>query len=142
MEEFKGDKRSKAYKAWKKNQEKAKENLKLGDKVAKFTETTGIKKVVKFVFGEDCGCEERQEKLNLAILNTFGKKHSRNLTEEEYNYVKDLIASPVITHEQRVRGKEIYENVFNTRLNSSCLKCSFTSRILKPLKKLVNLYDN
>jgi len=35
----------------------------LGDKIEKLTEKTGIKKVVKMIFGEDCGCEERKKKL-------------------------------------------------------------------------------
>ena len=35
-----------------------------GDTFAKFTKATGIKKIVKKVVGEDCGCSERQDKLN------------------------------------------------------------------------------
>ena len=36
----------------------------LGDTIAKVTKVTGIEKVVKFIAGEDCGCEERRIKLN------------------------------------------------------------------------------
>lgn len=36
----------------------------LGDIVALVTKYTGIKWVVKKIWGEDCGCNERQEKLN------------------------------------------------------------------------------
>lgn len=36
----------------------------LGDLVAKVTEVTGIKAVVEAVAGEDCGCAQRQQKLN------------------------------------------------------------------------------
>ena len=36
----------------------------LGDIVALVTKYTGIKWVVKKIWGEDCGCDERQEKLN------------------------------------------------------------------------------
>jgi hypothetical protein len=39
----------------------------LGDTIAKFTAATGIKKVVDTIAeatGTDCGCGERQEKLN------------------------------------------------------------------------------
>ena len=39
----------------------------LGDTVAKLTKVTGIKKIVKGAFGamdKDCGCSERQSKLN------------------------------------------------------------------------------
>ena len=43
MTEFKGDKRSKAYKEWKKNHSEASKGL--GDSVEKFTEATGNKEV-------------------------------------------------------------------------------------------------
>lgn len=36
----------------------------LGDAIDKVTTATGIKKVVKAVVGEDCGCEERRDRLN------------------------------------------------------------------------------
>lgn len=35
-----------------------------GDTLARIFTRTGIKKVVEAVAGENCGCEERQEKLN------------------------------------------------------------------------------
>ena len=60
------DKRTKAYKEWKKNFDAKNQNKSkgLGDDIEKITEATGIKKVVKWAFGEDCGCDERQEILN------------------------------------------------------------------------------
>ena len=36
----------------------------LGDQIERFTEATGIKKLVKWAFGDDCGCDERKEYLN------------------------------------------------------------------------------
>ena len=36
----------------------------LGDTIAKITKATGIKAVVKFIAGDDGGCDERQEYLN------------------------------------------------------------------------------
>ena len=43
----------------------------LGDTIEKITTTTGVKSLVDFIFKknttnneEDCGCEERKEKLN------------------------------------------------------------------------------
>lgn len=44
----------------------------LGDTVAAITGATGIKAVVKALFGPDCGCSERQEKLNEWV--PYGKK--------------------------------------------------------------------
>ena len=37
----------------------------LGDTIAKVTKATGIEAVVKKVAGEDCGCKQRQERLNI-----------------------------------------------------------------------------
>jgi hypothetical protein len=51
----------------------------LGDDIAFITEKTGIKKVVKAVTEavgiDDCGCDSRQEKLNVlpSILNGIRK---------------------------------------------------------------------
>ena len=36
----------------------------LGDTVAAITKATGIELLVKSLFGENCGCDARQEKLN------------------------------------------------------------------------------
>ena len=36
----------------------------LGDTIENVLQATGIDKVAKFILGEDCGCDERQEKLN------------------------------------------------------------------------------
>ena len=47
------DKRTKAYKEWKKNFDAKNQNKSkgLGDDIEKITEATGIKKVVKWAFG-------------------------------------------------------------------------------------------
>lgn len=39
----------------------------LGDTIEKVTTATGIKKVVKAVAGEDCGCTKRRDALNRAF---------------------------------------------------------------------------
>ena len=38
--------------------------MRLGDLIELITTYTGIKWIVKKIFGEDCGCDQRQEKLN------------------------------------------------------------------------------
>lgn len=38
--------------------------MKLGDLIEKFTTYTGIRWLVKLIFGSDCGCDKRKEKLN------------------------------------------------------------------------------
>jgi hypothetical protein len=66
------DKRTKAYKQWKAKYDKSSKGL--GDTVEKITTATGIKKAVKFLAGEDCGCDERKELLNKK-LNVSQKKN-------------------------------------------------------------------
>ena len=44
----------------------------LGDTIEMITETTGIKKIVTKVVGNDCGCKDRKEKLNK--LFPYGRK--------------------------------------------------------------------
>ena len=56
----------------------------LGDLIEKATEVTGIKKVVKAVFGDDCGCDERKEKLN----KMFSFITSECLVKSEYIVLK------------------------------------------------------
>jgi hypothetical protein len=55
----------------------------LGDTIEKVLKATGVDKVAKFLLGEDCGCEERKQKLNLL----FPYRKPLCLTEDEYNYL-------------------------------------------------------
>ncbi len=134
------DKRTKAYKKWKAKQDKAQAKFKVGDAIAKVTEATGIKKAVKYVFGEDCGCEERQQKINSAILRTFGRKHLATFTEDEYNYLIGQENQKRTSPTDQKRMREIFERVFKIKIVSSCSSCSFNSQVYKPLIKLLNLY--
>ncbi len=139
MKEFKGDKRTKAYKEWKakfelENNSKSKG---LGDTVEKITKATGIKKVVKAVFGEDCGCNERKDRLN----SIMSYKVVNCLEEKEYNYIKDFIdlkRGSVTMAEQRGL-LTIYNRVFNQRTQmSNCPSC--VRSIVSELKKLIVNY--
>ena len=56
--------------------------------VEMITEATGIKKVVKWLYGEDCGCDERKEKLNK--LFPFKSIKPLCMTEDEYNYFTEF----------------------------------------------------
>lgn len=133
------DKRTKAYKKWKANEEKSKLNL--GDKIAAVTEATGIKAAVKFVFGEDCGCSERQETLNKEVNKLFGSKHVEPLTEEEYIYILEVMDKRGVSHNDQIAMIRIYERVFQKKFTTSCTSCSFMANIYKPLEKLINAYD-
>lgn len=56
----------------------------LGDVVENITEATGIKKVVKAVAGDDCGCKERKIKLNemFPLLSNLGMSDEQKVVWE------------------------------------------------------------
>ena len=94
----------------------------LGDTIAKITEATGVDKLVKFIAGEDCGCEERKEKLN----KLFPYAKPLCLTETEFNYLDSYfkINSNQLTSEQQHELIKINNRVLNQRLTfSSCSSC-------------------
>ena len=142
MEEFKGDKRTKAYKKWKAKRDAELKKLNVGDKIADITKATGIDKVVKWVFGEDCGCEERQQKVNLAVRGMFGRRDVNELTEQEYKYIVSTIDSPKITPEQQRKLRAIHERIFMVTHKSTCDSCSFVPTIYRPLINLIKAYDS
>jgi hypothetical protein len=106
----------------------------LGDAIEAFTTATGIKKAVKWIFGEDCGCEERKEKLNK--LFPFAK----SLTEEEFDYLTVFFEkkTSVISSQEQRELLSIFNRVFNARVKAtSCSKC-FLNNVYK---KLLSLHD-
>ena len=134
MTEFKGDKRTKEYKEWKKKHAQASEGL--GDTVEKITKATGIKKAVKWLAGEDCGCDERQEKLN----KMFRYKKPECLTEDEFNLISTAVKNKQIkfTPQEQETYKNIYERVFKAKVE--CTPCSFAKVVWKDLVAIYNYY--
>jgi hypothetical protein len=136
MSEFKGDKRTKEYKEWKKKHDAASGGL--GDTVEKITTATGVKKAVKFIAGEDCGCDERKTLLN--ELYSYHKPEC--LTEEEYEYLAPRIGrlNNIQPQEQYVLLK-IYNRVFNDNVEpTNCGKC-FKNEVWSKLEKLFKTYS-
>ena len=134
MEKFKGDKRRKAYKQWKANHEAASQGL--GDTVEKITTATGIKKAVKFIAGEDCGCDERKVKLN----QMFRYKKPECLSETEFQLIKAAVDSKKnkFTPTEQEMYKDIYERIFKTKVD--CTPCSFAKVVWKDLTAVYNEY--
>lgn len=111
----------------------------LGDTVAKFTEATGIDKVVHFIAGEDCGCDKRKEKLN----KLFPYKTPECLKEKEYNTLKSLLPNMAV----RVRPSDqleflkVYNRVFKTNEQpTSCASC--LNDMLRKIKMVYNEYPS
>lgn len=145
------DKRSKdyrEYKEWKASKisedyNKLKQNVEtqskgVGDTVAKITKATGVDKLVKFIAGEDCGCDDRQVQLN----KLFTYKKINCISEDDYTYLSDFIDGNTnkINNQQKVRLITIHNKLFNTnqKTNTSCSPC--ISGVVNKLKKYLQVY--
>jgi len=96
-----------------------------------------LKKLVKFIAGEDCGCDERKNKLN----KIFRHNKLECLTEDEYNYLTAFFAKNknILNNEDIKRLYEISNRIFNKNNKpSSCSSCVRTT-VLR-LKKIVDAY--
>lgn len=94
----------------------------LGDTIEKITEATGIKKLVHWIAGDDCGCEERKEALN----KLFPYKKPNCMTEEEYNYFTSFLAlnSPVVKPTQQMVLLKMYNRIFGLQQEpTTCRDC-------------------
>jgi|TARA_R110000803_G_scaffold42141_1_gene90488 hypothetical protein len=139
MEEFKGDKRTKAYKEWKAKFDKqnSSKSKGLGDTVAKITKATGIKKVVKFIAGEDCGCDERQEKLN----KVFKYRNVECLTEDEFSTLAKYFDANLTIYDKYAQKEllPIAQRIFGIKI-TGCTSCAFKGKVLKPLMSVYSTY--
>ena len=117
---------------------KKKKSKGLGDSIEKFTEATGIKKVVKWIAGEDCGCDKRKEKLNQMFKY---KSNTQCLNESEYNYLKDFfkVAKQTLKQEEQREILKISNRVFNEKIEmSSCGSC--VRELIKQMQRLYDIY--
>lgn len=133
------DKRTKEYKQWVafKQQQLEKQTKGVGDVVEKITEATGIKKVVKEFFDEDCGCDKRRDLLNEKL--PFRNKAVKCLEEEDYHYLKSFFSRRRdridATNQQKLI--DIFNYVFGKHevIPSGCVNCSH-SGFLKNINRL------
>ena len=119
------DKRTKKYKEWKKKFDNKSKGL--GDDIEKITEATGIKQAVKWALGEDCGCDERKEKLN----KLFDYSKPECLTESEYIF---------LSADKERRSINIYNREFNAHQRATGCSSCFVSNVYNPLKRLYENY--
>lgn len=142
------DKRTKEYKQWRKFKEEQLERDKnkikgVGDVVEKITEATGIKAVVKSLFGEDCGCTERKNDLN--ELLPIGLNAVNCIEEDDYYYLQSFFSRrrTRVNVEQQKTLVRIYNYVFNKRevIPSACVGCS-QKGFIKLVRNLENYYNS
>ena len=130
----------------KKLEKKAKKSTKntkakgLGDTVEKVLEKTGIAKVAKWILGEDCGCEERKEKLN----KLFPYKKPECLTEDEFKYLDKYFIEAKSTVHPKTQEKllKIGNRIFHQKMSmTSCTSC-FKNNLHKKLERVYKEYNN
>ena len=135
--QWKSAKIEEGYKSHKKSVEKQSKGL--GDTIAKITKATGIDKVVKFIAGEDCGCDERQERFN----KDFKYKNVRCLNEEDYKYLTNFLANKgtTISYDDKFKVIGIYNYVFSAKekRTTSCSPCVI--EIVKNLERYMKNYQ-
>jgi len=109
----------------------------LGDDVAKFTKAIGADMVIKKLMGDDCGCDERQAKLNALF------PHHKNLTmtkdqQQIWLMIEPQLRGRSVDFATRERLRIIYNDIFNQKAKPS--KCS--SCIIKQRDQVRQVYQN
>ena len=106
----------------------------LGDTIEKVTKATGIDKIVEAVAGDDCGCQDRKDKLNQMF------PYYRTFDEADFKLYEERIkpiGSQISGSEQRL-AIDLYQRVTGRRQTfSSCASC-----VIKMLEELQTIYDH
>lgn len=109
----------------------------LGDTIEQITEVTGIKKLVEFIAGEDCGCDARKAKLNAM----FPYNKPECLTEDEYKYLNEsqVLYKNTIKPSEQDAILKIYNRVMHQKQEpTSCAGC--LRDIIQKMQKIFNEY--
>ena len=95
----------------------------LGDTVEKITEATGIKKVVEAIT-DDCGCQERKDKLNK--LFPYATTMDAEQKSQYETIIKPQVDKGVLTADAQKLANEMYRDVLGYKARftrcGSCLK--------------------
>ena len=109
----------------------------LGDTIDQITTATGIKALVKFVAGTDCGCEQRKEALN----KLFPYSKPNCLSEQDYNFLKEFfeVTRGSVVPTVQYRLNQIYTSTFNKNAEfTNCGSCLLDR--INELKKVFEEY--
>lgn len=135
------DKRTKLYKEWKEWYEALPEGL--GDTVASITKATGLDKaaesIAKRLGYEDCGCDERKERLNKA----FRYQKPNCLEEDDFVFLSEFLTESRtrVTHKQQLELLRVYNYAFDKNIQpTSCGGC--LKRVVNELKRLIKVHKH
>ena len=106
----------------------------LGDRIASFTKATGIDKAVKSVV-KDCGCEERQKKLNALFPG-------RNVAMDPADVKAWELLQPSVERGRlnRVETRTMYD-IYNRTFNANAKPCNCTGKNKALVDKLKRAYE-
>jgi len=112
----------------------------LGDSIDKFTTATGIKKLVKFISGEDCGCDQRQNTLN--EIFKYKRNQPKCLTEDEYQWLKSYFDNPSQFSNIVVKTKigTIWARVFGMHYKKIC-NCKGNRQLIRYTNELKQIFE-
>lgn len=107
----------------------------VGDTIEKITELTGVKALVHKLFGTECGCKERQDRLNIIFPYKM-----LDLNEEEFIYLHSFdFDKQVLTTDDQNNLLRIFNRCFNQNNKpSSCGSC--WRSIVSNIRTLYNEY--
>lgn len=106
----------------------------LGDIVEKFTAVTGIKSAVKTLVGENCGCDERRDKLN----EMFPMLKNAEMSKEQMKTWEDLqpaLATGRLRGNNSTAFRSLYDAIFEKR-HRWCGCGNETPRRIETIKKI------
>ena len=109
----------------------------LGDDIEKITKATGIKKAATFLFGKDCGCDERKEWLN----KKFPRRNPQCLVHKEYKFLDELFSVNRASLDAQTNAElySIYNRVFNDKKKpTNCSPC--VKGVMSDLRRVYNKY--
>ena len=114
-------------------------NQGLGDKVAAVTKATGIEKIVKTFFGDDCGCDERRDRLNKMFPTR--KVNMMNAEQREF-FEEEIITrykkSQNLTRHVGDAFYKLYEDLLNKKKSrTTCTSCNKAMYI-----ELLKIYES
>ena len=127
------DKRTKEYK----------KSRGLGDEIAKFTEATGIKKLVELFTpeGKDCGCDKRQEALNKTFPNN--KPNCFNKQQyDDWTAFRNRSNQDTVTNEQQMLIIKTLREILNVSI-APCSTCSGSiwKNWISKIDKVYDVYE-
>lgn len=113
----------------------------LGDSIEKITQKIGIDKIVKFLGGEDCGCDNRRDFLNEKF--SYKRNEPSCLLEKEHDWLKKYFDDPKQFSYVVVKTMigTIHARVFGHHYKKLCsCKSSPIDRYINELKTIFETY--